>query len=284
MSTVTIKTTIGITPDDTATITVSGEDVDLDVVQLRILSAVIWLVDFINFHTNEDDYGEPDDCHFIVKGKTLHEVFCPALYRRQISWSGDQNSGLGIAMSDITYIHNGKTIDYTAVHRKGMVTVIANDACRNAMTFKQGLLHSFDDVNAVVINFPGKTSKQTPLTKDDRMWFHEGRCHRAANPLQPSAIILGKCYHHDHNGKLHQDPALGPAVYDQSSDWVHTRTDKKYYVHGVEVATPEDSEDEHGETEDGHPALPAISEPAEHDLPNSLKHADVHVTTVEDVD
>jgi hypothetical protein len=214
-----METTIGIDHHNTITVKITATSNKLSAEVLRIISAIIWITEYCL------SYNIPHHQHFKVHGTMLHgpNDCVPGQDETQyeIRWNeADQT---------ILYTSYDNKDLYTLTRNEGYITVVSSPdqrepVCRNILTFKDGLLHSIGDAPAIVVEYTADRAD------NHRMWFHEGKCYRAANPQKPSAIVCGSVFlHHNAAGQLHRDLADGPAHYVTDHD---KRTYGDFWVHG----------------------------------------------------
>jgi hypothetical protein len=224
-----VQTTINV--GEPITITVNIEHCSLSVPQVRVLSALIFALDYCEefFGLDRDYYGKS---RILIYDQAEDDITSidPKWMGNTIRIHDAQGK------ENMVYDVSSETEGYVIIpnkewrgHNENHITITCD---------AQGYLHSMDGNPAIFHEAFEKTQ-----SLKNQIWFEHGLCYRDAAPLLPAMIIesLGQHYHFNAQGELHRDLSEGPAVYPihNTPKSLLDNSFPRYYLNGELV-------DEHG--------------------------------------
>lgn len=206
--------TTEITVGEKYTITADVQHSQLSLVQVRILCGLVFATRYGHQYSII-----PDHRHLVVS--VVGTVLTTSVYQHQgpktsFNWEGDLikcvDSRTAMDRLNDDIINVEKEYDYTVSGREGHVVLHCPEDGEGYVvtaTFKDGELESIGDEPAVVVC----PQYSEGSVYDCRLWFQHNKCYRAANPHLPSQHHEGYWSHHNSEGNIYRDKAVGLARY-----------------------------------------------------------------------
>ena len=185
--------------------------------QIQILSGLA----FILYHIN-GGYLTTDYNLYTLEG----EIMTDHRGERRLIWVNDIISHI---ISET--IHGGSYTNnlFDVKHDCGY-TSLNDEAGDITITFKDGMLESVNDEPAVSIG----NSSNMQGTWETRLWFHNNKCFRKANPKLPADMSCNWNGHYNIEGYLHRTVEDGPSIY-IIENGKHPLGECGFFVNGLEV-------------------------------------------------